>query len=170
MHFLMTMISYLQFFEDVNKRSGRLTCDIPLLESGLAPFSFIDVDESKYTKELLTFYELGRHDLITEAYVEGYAAPAARYDAYVGRDRRETELEYKRRSDIYAAVRDYVLRSVETGAKPQAEEFRSEQFTQDDAETKATLCGGPATSSTVFRKAITSATASAARHSIFTTS
>lgn len=137
--FLMTMISYLQFFEDVNKRTGRLTCNIPLLKAGLAPLSFIEVDKSKYTKGLLAFYELGRHDLIAEAYAEGYAASAARYDAYVGRDRRETELEYKRRSDIYAAVRDYVLKSIDAGVKFQTDEFLSERFAQDDVETKPTL-------------------------------
>jgi hypothetical protein len=137
--FLMTMISYLQFFEDVNKRTGRLICNIPLLKAGLAPLSFMSVDKAKYTKGLLSFYELGRHDLIAEAYAEGYAASAARYDAYVGRDREETELEYKRRNDIYDAIRDYVVQSVDSGVKLPAEEFLAERFSKDEGKTKDIL-------------------------------
>jgi hypothetical protein len=137
--FLMTMISYVQFFEDVNKRTGRLTCNIPLRKAGLAPLSFMSVDKAKYTKGLLSFYELGRHDLIAEAYAEGYVSSAPRYDAYVGRDREETELEYKRRNDIYDAVRDYVVQSVDGGAKLPAEEFLADRFSKDEGKTKEIL-------------------------------
>lgn len=137
--FLMTMISYLQFFEDVNKRTGRLACNIPLLKAGLAPLSFMSVDKTKYTKGLLAFYELGRHDLIAEAFAEGYAASANRYDAYVGRDREEMELEYKRRSDIYDAVKEYVRRSVEEGVKLLVDEFLADKFQQDEGRTKDIL-------------------------------
>jgi DNA-binding transcriptional ArsR family regulator len=137
--FLMIMISYLQFFEDVNKRTGRLACNIPLLKAGLAPLSFMSVDKTKYTKGLLAFYELGRHDLIAEAYAEGYAASASRYDAYVGRDRDEAELEYKRRSDIYDAVKDYVARSLEQGTRVPLDGFLAEKFQKDEGKTKDIL-------------------------------
>jgi DNA-binding transcriptional ArsR family regulator len=137
--FLMTMISYLQFFEDVNKRTGRLACNIPLLKAGMAPLSFISVDKTKYTKGLLAFYELGRHDLIAEAYAEGYAASASRYDAYIGRDRDETELEYKRRSDIYDAVKDYVAGSLEQGTRLPLHGFLAEKFQKDVGKTKDIL-------------------------------
>jgi len=137
--FLMTMISYLQFFEDVNKRTGRVICNIPLLKAGLAPLSFMSVDKTKYTKGLLAFYELGRSDLIAEAYAEGYVASASRYDAYVGRNREETELEYKRRSDIYGAVKEYVSRSVNDGAKISLDDFLEERFPDDAGETKQIL-------------------------------
>ncbi|MHC1949972.1 Fic family protein [Bradyrhizobium sp. UFLA06-06] len=137
--FLMVMISYLQYFEDVNKRTGRVICNVPLLKAGLAPLSFMNVDKTKYTKGLLAFYELGRHDLITEAYAEGYAASASRYDAYVGRDREEAELEFKRRTEIYEAVKQYVLKSIEQGARLDAQEFLSAQFEKDVGKTKQTL-------------------------------
>lgn len=136
---LMTTISYLQFFEDVNKRTGRLTCNIPLLRAGVAPLSFMNVDKAKYTKGLLSFYELGRHDLIAQAYTEGYIASASRYDAYIGRDREQTELEYKRRADVYGAVREYVVQSIDAGAKPSVDDFLADKFSKDESKTKDML-------------------------------
>jgi Fic family protein len=46
--FLMAFISYLQPFLDVNKRTGRLACNIPLLKNRLAPLSFLEMDKEKY--------------------------------------------------------------------------------------------------------------------------
>lgn len=57
-----------------------------------------------------------------------YAASANRYDAYVGRDREEMELEYKRRSDIYDSVKEYVRKSVEEGVKLVVDEFLADKF------------------------------------------
>ena len=45
------------------------------------------------------------------------------------------ELEYKRRNDIYDAVRDYVVQSVDSGAKLPAEEFIAERFSKDEGKT-----------------------------------
>jgi hypothetical protein len=107
--FLLAMISYLQAFRDVNKRTGRLACNIPLLKAGLAPMSFLDLNKSAYVKGLLSFYELGRTDLIKAAYIDGYVRTAARYDAYVGRPKEVLDVEFMRRKDVAACVRDYVL-------------------------------------------------------------
>jgi hypothetical protein len=110
-----------------------------LLKAGLAPLSFMNVDKAKYIKGLLSFYELGRHDLISQAFAEGYLASANRYDAYVGRDRKETELEYKRRTDIYGAVLEYVTASVKGGVKADPEAYMSEKFENDEEGTKEIL-------------------------------
>jgi Fic family protein len=55
--FLLIHISYLQAFEDVNKRTARLTCNIPFIKGNLCPLSFIDVPQEDYLKALLYFYE-----------------------------------------------------------------------------------------------------------------
>jgi hypothetical protein len=115
--FLMTMISYLQYFVDVNKRTGRLTANIPLLKAGMAPLSFLNMDKTEYTRGLLSFYELGRTDVIAAAYRQGYLASASRYDAYVGRDQHLIEVEARYRPEKAAAVREYVLKSLDEGAK-----------------------------------------------------
>lgn len=121
--FLMVCISHLQFFLDVNKRTGRLACNIPLLRAGLAPFSFMEMDKAKYARGLVAVYELGRVDLIADTYADGYMASASRYDAYAGRDRRSVELEFRRRADIYGLVRSYVADSVTAGERPPARDY-----------------------------------------------
>lgn len=137
--FLMTGISYLQYFLDVNKRTGRLACNIPLLKAGLAPLSFMDVDKARYARGLLAVYELGRVDLIVETYAEGYTASAARYDAYAGRDRRSVELEFRRRADIYGLVKSYVDDSVTAGERPVARDYAVAALERDHPDDDETV-------------------------------
>lgn len=137
--FLMAFISYLQAFQDVNKRTGRLACNIPLLKRGFAPLSFMEVDRTKYIEGLLAFYELNRIDWLKNAYIEGYVASAARYDAYAGRDRSAMELEFKRRTDIYGCVRAYVEKSVADGVRVDPHAFAREYFREDSEGVRSKL-------------------------------
>ncbi|MFI4987831.1 MAG: Fic family protein [Alphaproteobacteria bacterium] len=137
--FLMAFISYLQAFVDVNKRTARLACNIPLLKSGLAPFSFIDVDKAKYVEGLLAFYELNRIDILKEAYVEGYVASAARYDAYAARDKDAIELEFRRRSDIYGCIKAFMERSVQDRARGDLGAFARDYFQGEPEEVRLKL-------------------------------
>ena len=137
--FLMAFISYLQAFKDVNKRTGRLACNIPLLKSGFAPLSFMEVDQTKYVGGLLAFYELNRIDLIKAAYIEGYVASAVRYDAYAGRDRAALELEFRRRQDIYGCVKAYVEKSVAEGRSLDLNSFAAASFREDPEDARLKL-------------------------------
>lgn len=137
--FLMAFISYLQAFEDVNKRTGRLACNIPLLKNGFAPLSFMEMDRTQYIEGLLSFYELNRIDLLKQAYIEGYAASASRYDAYAGRDRSAMELEFKHRKEIYGCVQAYVEKSVADGRYANLDEFTGNYFQTDSADLRSKL-------------------------------
>lgn len=55
--FLLVHLSYLQAFEDVNKRTARLSCNIPFIQMNLCPLSFTDVSREDYTAALLAIYE-----------------------------------------------------------------------------------------------------------------
>lgn len=55
--FLLIHLSYLQAFEDVNKRTSRLSCNIPFIKLNLCPLSFADVSREDYTAALLALYE-----------------------------------------------------------------------------------------------------------------
>ena len=137
--FLMVFISYLQAFRDVNKRTARLVCNVPLLKAGLAPLSFMDMDKTAYVKGLLAFYELNRTDLITEAFVKAYEKSAARYDAYAGRPKIVLDIEFKRRNDIFEAVKAYVL-AIGGGERPNSfDDFVRQRFPDDDQATQALL-------------------------------
>ncbi len=51
-------ISYLQPFEDGNKRTARIMANAILLRYGRAPLSYRSVDENEYREAMLAFYEL----------------------------------------------------------------------------------------------------------------
>jgi len=137
--FLMAFISYLQPFLDVNKRTGRLACNVPLLENGLAPLSFMEIDKEKYVEGLLAFYEINRIDLLKEAYIQGYVDSAARYDAYAGRDHKAVEFEVRRRTDIYACVKLYVERSATAGRRLDPQTFVRDYFIAEPADVQAQM-------------------------------
>lgn len=51
------MISYIQPFEDGNKRTSRLLGNALLLANGYCPLSYRSVDEVEYKKAIILFYE-----------------------------------------------------------------------------------------------------------------
>lgn len=51
-------ISYIQPFEDGNKRTARLMANAILLAYGCAPLSYRSVEESEYREAMLVFYEV----------------------------------------------------------------------------------------------------------------
>jgi len=79
--FLLLHISYLQAFEDVNKRTARLTCNIPFIRNNLCPLSFIDVPQADYFKALLYFYEKNDYQPALELFQWAYIKSCEQYDA-----------------------------------------------------------------------------------------
>ena len=76
--YLMTRIPYLQAFANGNKRTSRLAANVPLLSSGLLPFSFADIDKGDYIRGMAAFSELGSTYLIEQTLVQGYARSVVR--------------------------------------------------------------------------------------------
>jgi len=77
--FIMVFLPYLQPFQDGNKRTSRLSMNIPLLKNHLAPFSFADLSKYEYMLGLLAFYERENYELLAEAFVKAYQKTAPRY-------------------------------------------------------------------------------------------
>jgi Fic family protein len=77
--FAMAMIPYLQPFQDGNKRTSRLTMNLPLINAGLPPLSFTSMSKRNYMFALLALYERGRVDLLAHAYVQAYQGSAEKY-------------------------------------------------------------------------------------------
>lgn len=77
--FSMLFLSYLQPFQDGNKRTGRLAANLPLLAANLPPFSFADMSRKEYMFGLLAFYERGRSDFLAKAFADSYCKTAVRY-------------------------------------------------------------------------------------------
>ena len=79
--FAMVQLSYLQAFDDVNKRVSRLAANIPLIQGNLSPLSFEDVSQRLYTEAVLGVYELNRTELLKDVFLWAYQRSAIRYAA-----------------------------------------------------------------------------------------
>lgn len=70
--FLLVHIAYLQPFIDVNKRTSRLCCNIPLIKNNLIPLSFNDVSKDEYISAMIAIYEYNDTRPLAELYVYAY--------------------------------------------------------------------------------------------------
>lgn len=81
--FLLIHLSYLQAFSDVNKRTARLSANIPLIPRNLVPCSFNDIERSDYMSAMIAIYELQEIAPIIDLYVYSYLRTCKTYDATV---------------------------------------------------------------------------------------
>lgn len=72
-------ISYLQPFEDGNKRTARLLANAILLAYGCAPLSYRSVEESEYREAILVFYEINSIVSFKKIFIDQYDFAARNY-------------------------------------------------------------------------------------------
>lgn len=72
-------ISYVQPFEDGNKRTARLMANAILLAYGLAPLSYRSVDENEYREAMLVWYEINSIVPFKKIFTEQYNFAAKNY-------------------------------------------------------------------------------------------
>ena len=72
-------ISYIQPFEDGNKRTARLAANAVLLAYGLAPLSYRSVEEEDYCEAVLVFYELNSIMPFKKIFIDQYKFAAQNY-------------------------------------------------------------------------------------------
>jgi len=77
--FLLVHLSYLQAFEDVNKRTSRLSCNMPFIQNNLCPLSFTDVAQEDYTAALLAIYEKNDIEPMLELFAWAYSRSCQHY-------------------------------------------------------------------------------------------
>lgn len=107
--FSIVHLSYLQAFEDVNKRTARLVANIPLIKKNLRPLSFIDVDEDAYVYALLGIYENNDVSLIRDLYIWAYNRSSQRYTAIQLAMGEPNFLKLRYRAQIQEIVRSMIL-------------------------------------------------------------
>lgn len=72
-------VSYIQPFEDGNKRTSRLMANAVLMAYGYAPLSYRSVEESEYREAMLVFYELNSIVPSKKMFVAQYDFAARNY-------------------------------------------------------------------------------------------
>lgn len=73
------MISYIQLFEDGNKRTGRILANAILFANGYCPLSYRSVNESDYKKAAILFYENNSINYFKELFVEQFKFAVEKY-------------------------------------------------------------------------------------------
>lgn len=111
--FSLIHLSYLQAFEDVNKRTARLVANIPLVKKNLRPLSFTDIDQEAYVKSLLGVYEKNDPSLFRDLYLWAYKRSAHRYSAIQQSMGQPNSLKLKYRSEIQEIIRKVILEKVQ---------------------------------------------------------
>ena len=81
--FLLVHIAYLQAFSDVNKRTSRLSANIPLCRHNLVPLSFKSIARDDYASAMIAVYELNDVGPIVDLYLASYFRSCEEYDATV---------------------------------------------------------------------------------------
>ncbi len=66
-------LSYIQAFQDGNKRTSRLISNAVLMAHGTLPMSYRAVNESEYKKAIIVFYEQGNISPMKDIFLSQYA-------------------------------------------------------------------------------------------------
>ena len=77
-------LSYIQPFEDGNKRTSRLIANAILLANTCAPLSYRSVDEDEYREAILVFYELNSILPFKKIFIEQYIFATNNYAVIAG--------------------------------------------------------------------------------------
>lgn len=110
--FSLVHLSYIQAFEDINKRTARLVANIPLIKKNLRPLSFTDVNLEAYIKSLLAVYEKNDISLLRDLYVWTYKRSSQRYSAIQQSMGEQNLLKLRYRNEIKNIIRTIILEKV----------------------------------------------------------
>lgn len=66
------MVSYIQPFEDGNKRTARILGNALLLANGYRPLSYRSIDEVEYKKGIILFYEINNASYFKKLFIEQF--------------------------------------------------------------------------------------------------
>ncbi len=110
--FSLVHLSYMQAFEDVNKRTSRLVANIPLIKQNLKPLSFTDVDQNDYAKSLLGIYEKNDVSLFHDLYEWAYTRSSQRYSAIQQNMGEPNLFKLKYRNQIHMIIQEIILTTI----------------------------------------------------------
>ena len=111
--FALTHLSYMQAFEDVNKRTARLVANIPFVKKNLKPLSFVEVDRAAYSAALKKIYEKNDISDFKKLYISAYKKSCQRYSAMQQTMDDSAAFRFKHRLAVHDIVRFVVLNEIE---------------------------------------------------------
>lgn len=112
--FLLVHLTYIQAFTDVNKRTARLSANIPLVKQNLVPLSFNDVEREDYTAAIIAIYELQDVQPLVDLYAFSYLRSCSLYDTTIqvlGFDEVRVRYRVERRNILREIIRQRLFGS-----------------------------------------------------------
>lgn len=106
--FVLVHLPYLQPFDDCNKRTSRLLANVPLLNKGVLPVSWAEVDKNAYIEALMCVYERNSVYGMSEIFVDAFRRSYERFDIALNQ-RQPSQIEVTYARQIRDAVRQRVL-------------------------------------------------------------
>ena len=73
------LISYIQPFDDGNKRTARLTANAILMEANRCPLSYRSIGPAEYKKSILLFYEMNNINAFKKIFISQYQFAVENY-------------------------------------------------------------------------------------------
>ncbi len=110
--FLWINISYLQPFEDGNKRTSRLASNIPLMMYNCAPLSFLHVDQQDYAHAMMGVYELNNVAIAADLFTWVYTRSVQKYAAVLESMGLPDPFRVKFREHLNAAIQQIVVHGI----------------------------------------------------------
>ncbi|ASL48631.1 hypothetical protein bAD24_III14625 [Burkholderia sp. AD24] len=107
--FLWVNLAYLQPFVDGNKRTSRLSANMPLMLSNCAPLSFLDVEQNDYALAMLGVYERLDVSLAVELFDWTYRRSIDKYQVIVESMGGPDPLRARYREHLGEAIRQIVF-------------------------------------------------------------
>lgn len=107
--FLWVHLAYLQPFEDGNKRTSRLTSNVPLMLYNCAPLSFMDVGRDDYAQAMIGVYEQCDVALAVDLFAWTYRRSLNKYKAVLASMEAPDPVRMRHREDLNQAIVQVVL-------------------------------------------------------------
>lgn len=109
--FLLVHIAYLQAFTDVNKRTSRVSANIPFIKNNLYPISFNQIEKDDYISAMLAVYELNDVRVLAELYVYSYLYSSHEYEQLM-QSMDVNEVRVRFRKELRSIIRDVIVKKV----------------------------------------------------------
>lgn len=109
--FLLTHVAYLQAFTDVNKRTARLSANIPLIQHNLYPISFNKIEKNDYISAMIAIYELNDPSILAELYTFSSLYTAKEYVVLID-SMGFNEVRIRFRRELRSIIRDVILKKI----------------------------------------------------------
>jgi len=132
--FLLTQLPYLQPFDDGNKRTARVACNLPLAKANFAPLAFLDVDDDDYSVALMAVYEKADVSVAVDLFEWAYLRSVQSFAAVKQAMREPDAFRTRLRQELSMAMQQVVAKGMSADAA-----VATLNLTAEDSETLARL-------------------------------